>query len=134
MGGMRSRFCQLRPSLSSIYQVLLRWHLVPWIQRIYPDKKKHLSADSVPVCTAKTTQRLLVEFRFWLPYSPDLKLLYFSISCVFQSKVQARTHSNLATLFLSITEEWDLLAVVYICKTCRALRCRHEAIAKENEV
>ncbi len=36
---LSGRFCGFRPLLASIYQTLLRWHLVFWVQRINPGKK-----------------------------------------------------------------------------------------------
>jgi hypothetical protein len=107
--------------------------------------------DSASACTAKTAQRLLAEFQRllaefqrllaeyhilvdWPPYSPDLNLLDFSISCVLQVKVQTTAHSNLDALRKSITAEWDQLAAAYICKTCHSFRRCQEAAARKNDV
>ncbi len=81
-------------------------------------QKISLSADSAPVYTAKTTQRLLAEL--WIladspPYLPNFNSLDFSVHCIVQSEVQATPHTNLAALRFSITEEKDwLTAVQYI--------------------
>jgi hypothetical protein len=77
---------------------------------MFSDGKYAFLADSALACAAKTIQRLLAEFQFpanWSPYSPNLNFLDFYIPCILQAKVQAVPHSNLATLRLSIAEEWD---------------------------
>jgi hypothetical protein len=72
-------------------------------------------------------QLAAAEFWFsadWPPYLLDLDSLDFSTSSVLQPKGQANPHANLAAQRLSITAEWDQLAAVQICKTCRFFRCR----------
>ncbi len=74
-----------------IYQDLLGQHVVPWIQRMYPDGNYFFQQDSVPAHTAHTTQQFLREAvaEFWTPAdwppnSLDLNLLDFSIWSVLQ--------------------------------------------------
>jgi hypothetical protein len=54
---------------ADVYQDLLRKHVVPWIQRTYPDGNYVFQQDSVPAHTARTTQEFLRETmaEFWTP-------------------------------------------------------------------
>jgi hypothetical protein len=56
----------------------------------------------------------------WPPYLPDLNSLEFSTSSVLQPKGQATPGANLVFLRPSVAAEWDRLAVVQICRTCRS--------------
>jgi hypothetical protein len=49
-------------------------------------------------------------------------------------KVQATPNVNLAALRLSVTADWDRLAVDYICKTCCSFRRSLEAVIVQNGV
>jgi hypothetical protein len=82
---------------------------------------------------AKTSQRLLAEWipAYWLPYSPDLKSVDFSICSILQPKGQATPHANLAALHLFVAAEWDWLAAVQIRKTCLTFHCHQEATARK---
>jgi hypothetical protein len=71
---------------ADVYQDLLRKHVVPWIQRTYPDGDYVFQQDSAPAHTARTTQQFLrktmAEFWTlvdWPLYSPDLNPLDFSV-------------------------------------------------------
>jgi hypothetical protein len=97
-----------------IYQDLLRQHVVPWIQRMYPDGNYVFQQDSAQAHTAQTTQQFLKETiaEFWTPadwqpYSPDLNPLDFSVCSILQEKAQATPHTSLAALCRPITSQWD---------------------------
>ncbi len=123
---------------ADVYQDLLRKHVVPWIQRTYPDGNYVFQQDSAPAHTAKTTQEFLRETmaEFWTPadwppYSPDLNPLDFSVWSVLQ-KVQATPHTSLAALCLSITKEWNRMSPAYVCWTCCSFCRRLESVAAKN--
>ncbi len=87
--GMSSRYCGFRLLKASfrqrtyqcrysIYQELLRQHVVVWVQRAHPGGK--YSADLALIHKVRTTQQLCAEFwtpADWPPYSPDLNPLDF---------------------------------------------------------
>jgi hypothetical protein len=69
-----------------VYQDLLRQHMVPWVQRTYPDGNYVFQQDSAPAHIVPTTHAFLREnmadfwaLADWLLYSPDLNLLDFSM-------------------------------------------------------
>jgi hypothetical protein len=71
---------------ADVYQDLLQKHVVPGLQRVYPDGNYIFQQDSAPAHTARTTQQYLKETmaEFWTPadwppYSPDLYPLDFSV-------------------------------------------------------
>jgi hypothetical protein len=107
-------------------QALLRQHLVPWVQRIYPFKKCafwRILCRSAPQKPSAAVGGIpifggLAAIFAGLEFAGHLYLMCFA------GKVQAMPHSNLAALCPSITAEWDWLAAVYICKTCPSF-CRH---------
>jgi hypothetical protein len=70
----------------------------------------------------------------WLPYSPDLKSLDFSVCSILQAKSQATPHTNLDSLHPSIAVEWDWFAAEYIHKTCCSFRPRRQTVVQKNEV
>ncbi len=94
--GFRRRTCK-RQHLSRAFETGCgppRLKDVAWL-------KIHLFANSALAYNAKSTQRLLTEFRFLAdrpPYSPNLNPLDFNTRCVFQAKAQATPHSNLTAL------------------------------------
>jgi hypothetical protein len=117
----------------------LRKHVVPWIKQTYPDGNYVFQQDSAPAHTAQTTQQFLRETmaKFWtpadwLPYSPDLNLLDFSVWSVLQEKVQAMPHTSLAALRRSITRQWNRMSQAYVSRTCRSFRRRLEAVVAKN--
>ncbi len=126
MSGRSSRFTPLKAGFC--WGTCKRWHLSrafetgwgPLRPKDVAWQKICLVADSVPAYTAKTTKRLLAEFRFladWLLYSPNLNPLDFDTKRVLQAKARATPHSNLTALCQSIAAEKDRKAAVCIRKT-----------------
>jgi hypothetical protein len=108
-----------------VYQDLLQQHMVPWIQRRYPDGSYIFQQDSVPAHTARTTQQFfretMAEFwslADWPPYSLGLNPQDFSIWSVLQEKVQETPHTSLVALRQYITRQWNRMPPAYIRWTC----------------
>jgi hypothetical protein len=78
---------------------------------------KILLLYSAPVHTARTIQWLFVEFwtpAAWLPYSPDLNLLDFTIWGVLQAKFLAKPHAKSGRSTSIHRMEWNQLVAEYI--------------------
>jgi hypothetical protein len=74
----------------------------------------------------------ILETVDFLPYSPDLNPLDFSIWRILQAEVQAKPHGNLDALCLFIDAERDWLAVEYIQRTCCSCHYCEQAIMAKN--
>jgi hypothetical protein len=89
--------------------------------------KRSLSVTLAPFHTTRTSQQLLAEFQTpvdWPPYLSDLNPLDFTIWGILQAKVKAMPHTNLDSIALSITAEWDQLAAEYLLKICHSFYLR----------
>ncbi len=63
---------------TNVYLQLLRQHVIPWVQRMYPDRKYIFWLNQRQAHATRTTCLLLVEFWIpadWPPYLPNLNLL-----------------------------------------------------------
>ncbi len=64
----------------------------------------------------------------WLPYSPDVNPLDFSVWWHVESRACPICHPNVEALKQSVDEHWNAMTPNYICKTCSTFRTRIEAI------
>jgi hypothetical protein len=92
-----------------VYQDLLWQHVVPWVQRTYPDSYYVFQQDLAATHTARTTHKFLRE-----------KMADFSIWSFSQKKVQVRPHGSLAALCQCTIQEWHQMSLAYICRTCNS--------------
>lgn len=124
---------------ADVYCRLLAKHVVPWLQKTYPNGNYVFQQDGAPAHTARSTQRFLEENMasywpptVWPPYSPDLNPLDYSIWGVLQTKVQATAHDDVKALKQSIRRQWRAMSADYIQRTCAAFRHRLERVTAAN--
>ena len=63
---------------------------------------------------------------------PDLKPLDYSISGVFQERIQGTSHHNMESLEAHIAGAWGVLDEAFIASGCRSFRSSMEAVISTN--
>ena len=118
---------------AAAYQDLLRRHVVPWLQRAYPDGNYVFQQDGAPCHTANSTKQFLEENMenywppsFWPPYSPDLNPMDYSVWSVLETKACCTTKPNVEALKASIRRQWAALPTSYVRRACASFRRRLE--------
>jgi hypothetical protein len=97
---------------------------MPWLFVTHPKGNYMFQQDRAPAHTANSTQRFLennmsVQWSkdVWLPYSPDLNPLDYSIWGILQTKVNATAHKNMKSLRCTIKWEWKQLSEAIVWST-----------------
>lgn len=110
-------------------------HVLPWIQKNYPDPREYIfMQDGAPCHTSKITQKWLEEHlnfwpkEVWPPSSPDLNPLDFSIWAKVQAQSCKQQHPNLGKLKSSVFRAWAGLDPDFIIHTCHQFCSRIEKV------
>ena len=84
--------------------------------------------------TLKPSQKIseIIGVSLWLPSSPDLNPLDYSIWGVLENKRNANSHPNIASLKIAIEKEWHKISEEFILKACKSFwRCVDTIIEKK---
>jgi hypothetical protein len=129
----------LRMGAKEYLEEILQPHVLPWIQKNFPDLSEVVfMQDGAPCHTAKSVQKWLSDnLNFWSkdmwpPSSPDLNPLDFSIWAYVQAMAGKSQHLNLESVKRSVSKAWNSMSADYIRKTCSKFRSRIEAVVKAN--
>ena len=70
--------------------------------------------------TLKPSQNIseIIGVSLWLPSSPDLNLLDYTIWGVLENKTKATSHPNIGSFKTVIEEEWNKMSEEFILKAC----------------
>ena len=87
------------------------------------DINGHFRQDSAPAHRAKATQECKADFpdvitsAEWLPYSPDLNPVDYSIWQILETRTCAKRHKNLEAPKQSLQREWDTVSAEELRRT-----------------
>ena len=120
---------------SEVYIKQLRYKVLPWLKKAYPQRNYVFQQDGALPHTANKSRDFLNrnfaafwDKDLWPPNSPDLNPLDFAIWGVMDTKARATPHRNLSDLKASIVKAWNEMSADFIIKSCRSFRTRLEAV------
>lgn len=125
--------------MAEVYLEVLQDVVKPWLDSNYPNGNYIFQQDSAPAHKAKKVQawcqKELAGFwpwEFWLPSSPDLNPLDYSVWSVLERKACARPHPNKDSLKAAVEQAWAEMSTTYVVQTCKAFRGRMERMLAAN--
>ena len=106
-----------------IYRTMLQDKVLPWAQEQFRDRHWTFQQDSAPPHKARDTLNWIEENfpsflspQEWLPYSPDLNPMDFSIWSILDSNAYTKPHISVAALKRSLVKAWDEISLETIEK------------------
>ncbi len=77
-----------------------------------------LNAETKP----KKKNSEITGISLWLPSSPDINPLDYSIWSVLENKTNATSHQNISTLKTTIEKQWNKMSEEFILKASRSFQ------------
>jgi hypothetical protein len=116
---------------AGVYQALSRWHLVPWVQRIYPGKKYTLwriQRQPAPLKPLRAVGGIpifggLAAIFAGLEFAGLLYLMRFA--------GESPGYASLKSGLPKWAAEWDLLVAVHIRQTYCTFRCPKKLLLRK---